>query len=164
MKKVLYFSIAVLVLLTTACTKKNEGVKAEIEKTLPSIELTSMGLATQMGPFTTKDILEVTYGGALTNNEAGTFDFAWYDEKNNARVDSVHLASWNVETSAATANNGINVSWGASTYPNTKTFTGNLLLSLAKLAAGKSYSLRLYARGSDNNVGSVSTSKFITMK
>lgn len=164
MKKLLYFSLAVLCMATTACTKDNEGVKTQIETTLPTIELTSMGLINQAGPFATTDAIQVSFGGALTKSDAGTFDFAWYDGTTNARVDSVHFKGWTEAAATANGNNSISVTYSQATYPNTWTFSGNLVLKLAKLTSGKSYTLRLYGRTSEDKMATVSVSKFITMK
>jgi hypothetical protein len=164
MKKILYLSIAALGLCTIACTKNNESVKKQIETTLPSIELTSMGLLNQVGPFSTSDAIQVSFNGAVTNNGAGSFDFAWYD--GSARVDSAHFPKWDTTVSAGgTKVHTIATKWAQTTYANTWAFSGNLTLQLGKLTgAGKAYTLYLYARASDNKVASVSVSKFITMK
>ena len=165
MKKFIYFSIAALGLSTIACTKDNDGVKAEIEKTLPTIEITSMGLMNQVGPFNPQDsLIQVTFTGAITNNEAGTFDFAWYDANNTKLVDSVHFNSFSEPVSKATDSNSIAATWAPTTYANTQTFTGNLILKIKKYAAATTYSLRLYARTKDQQMATVSTSKFITKK
>jgi len=170
MKKFIYISFATLCIVTTACTKDNEGVKTEIEKTLPAIELTSMGLMNQVGPFALADsLIQVSFNGAVTNQGVGTFDFAWYDvpPANSTtpanRIDSLHFNSWNVPISK-TDSNSIAVTWAPSTYPNTWTFSGNLILKIKKLPAGKPYTLRLYARTDDNNMATISTVSFITKK
>lgn len=151
-----------------ACTKDNDGVKAEIETTLPTIELTSMGLLTQIGPFATTDAIQITFGGAITNSEADAFDIAWYDAPTTgtpARIDSVHFKSWTEAAATANGNNSIVTTLTAATYPNTNTISGNVVLKLSKLPAGnKSYTLRLYARTKDGKMATVSVSRFITMK
>lgn len=164
MKKILYFAIAALGLSTTACTKDNESVRNQIETTLPTIEMTSMGLVNQVGPFSTSDAIQVSFNGAITNNSAGSFDFAWYD--GSTRVDSVHFAKWDTTASAGgTKVHTISTNWAPTTYANTWTFSGSLILQLSKLTvAGKAYTLYLYARTSDNKLATVSASKFITMK
>lgn len=164
MKKILYFSIAVLGLSTIACTKDNESVRNQIETTLPAIEMTSMGLVNQVGPFSTSDAIQVSFNGAITNNGGGTFDFAWYD--GNTRVDSIHFPNWDTTASAGgTKVHTISTKWAPTTYANTWTFSGSLIMQLSKLTGtGKAYTLFLYARTNDNKLATVSTSKFITMK
>ena len=165
MKKLIYFSIAALGLSAIACTKNNDGIKAKIETTLPTIEITSMGLMNQIGPFNPQDsLIQVTFTGAITNNEAGTFDFAWYDANNTKFVDSVHFKSFNEPVSKATDSNSVAVTWVPTTYTNTLAFTGNLILKIKKYAAATTYSLRLYARTTDQQMATVSTSKFIVKK
>lgn len=164
MKKILYFSIAVLGLSTVACTKDNKSVRNQIETTLPSIELTSMGLVNQVGPFATTDAIQVSFNGAATNDGANSFDFAWYDGA--TKVDSVHFVKWDATASAGGSRvHTIATKWAPTTYANTWTFSGSLTLQLSKLTgAGKAYTLFLYARASDDKVASISISKFITMK
>ncbi|RFS26683.1 hypothetical protein DVR12_02530 [Chitinophaga silvatica] len=167
MKKISYLSAALLFTLFS-CTKNNDMIKAELEKALPTIEITSVGLIKQTGPFAVGDVIQVTFGGALTKADPGTLDFAWYDAPATGKpslVDSVHFASWNVNASAATGNNGVSTVFTPSTYPNTNTFSGNLNLKLSKLATGKTYSLFIYVRTKDDkNKAVVSQTKFITMK
>lgn len=169
MKKILYFSMAVLGLSTVACTKNNESVRNQIETTLPSIELTSMGLVNQVGPFTLSDsLIRVAFNGAVTNDGASTFDAAWYDVPSSGSVapkliDSTHFNSWNQSVSK-TDSNSISVTWLPTTYANTFTYSGNLVLKIKKLPAAQSYTLKLYAHSSGNKVSSISTSKFITKK
>jgi len=168
MKKIIFLSSAVIALFFTSCTKNNDAVKEELEKALPTIEITSLGLLQQVGPFAQSDVIQVTFGGALTKAEPGVFDFAWYDAPASgtpARVDSVHFDSWNVAASTATGNNVISTTFTPSTYPNTNTFSGNLLLKLTRLPAGsKSYTLRVYAKTAGNQRATVSVTKFITVK
>lgn len=153
--------------LLSSCTKNNDMIKAELEKALPAIEITSMGLIKQTGPFAVNDVIQVSFNGALTKADPGVLDFAWYDVPTSgkpAMVDSTHFASWNVTASAATANNGVATTFLPSTYPNTNTFSGNLNVKLSKLATGKTYSLYIYVRSADNKVAVLSQTKFITMK
>lgn len=170
MRKNIYilFGFAVLAMTIVACTKDNEGVKVQIEETLPGIEITSMGLASQVGPFLTSDTIQVTFGGALTKSDTASFDIAWYDAPSTGaatRIDSAHFNTWNESSKTANGNNRITTTLTPSTYPNTNTFSGNLGLKLSKLPSGnKSYTLRLYARAKDGKVATVSVSKFITMK
>ena len=163
MKKLLYFSAA-LCLSFAACTKDNQGVKDQIETTLPAIELTSVGLPSQVGPFATTDAILVSFGGAATKSGVSTFEYAWYD--GNTRVDSVHFKNWSDAVAAGNnKNNTISANWAQTTYSNTWTFSGSLVLQLNKLTgAGKAYALRLYAYTDDNKVATTSVSKFITMK
>lgn len=167
MKKILYTVIAGSLLLAS-CTKDNENVKTELEKALPVIELTSMGLLQQAGPFAQADAIQVTFGGAITKAEPGAFDFAWYDAPSSGaptRIDSVHFDSWNVTAGTATGNNSVTTTLLPTTYPNTSAYSGTLVLKLSKLPAGnKSYTLRLYARTKDSKMATVSVSKFITVK
>jgi hypothetical protein len=164
MKKLLYFSFAALCLSVTACTKDNQGVKDQIETTLPPIEITSIGLPGQVGPFATTDAILVSFGGAATNSGVSTFEYAWYD--GNTRVDSVHFKNWSDVVAAGNSkNNTISATWAPTTYSNTWTFSGSLVLQLNKLTgSGKAYTLRLYAYTDDNKVATTSVSKFITMK
>jgi hypothetical protein len=168
MKKNIFLSAAVFVLLFSSCTKNNDYVKETLEKALPAIEITSMGLTQQVGPFAQSDVIQVTFGGALTGSTAGTFDFAWYDAPatgSPVRVDSVHFDSWNAAASAANGTNAISTTMLTTSYPNTNAFAGSLILKLTKLPAGsKSYTLKLYASTGTNKKATVSVSKFITIK
>lgn len=168
MKKIIYSAAGLLCLAFAACTKDNDNVKAELEKALPTIEITSMGLLRQVGPFAQADAIQVTFGGAITKAEAGAFDLAWYDVPSSGaatRIDSTHFDSWTVQASTATGNNSVTTTMLPTTYPNTQAFSGNLVLKLSKLPAGnKSYTLRLYARTKDNKMASVSVTRFITVK
>ncbi|MFL9481140.1 hypothetical protein ACI6Q2_00090 [Chitinophagaceae bacterium LWZ2-11] len=167
MKKILNLSIFMLLILFVSCTKNNDAVKVEMEKALPAIEVTGLGLPQQVGPFAQTDAILVYATGALTNAESGAFDVAWYDAPTSGTpklVDSTHFNSWTVAASTATANNAITTAFIQSTYPNTMVYTSSLVLKLAKLPAGsKSYSLRVYARTKDNQMATVSLTKIITV-
>lgn len=161
--KLFWFSSAVIgVLLATGCTKNNDSVKSSLENALPAIEITSLGLLQQVGPFATTDAIQVTFGGALTKTDAGVFDIAWYD--GNTRTDTVHFDSWNMAAATANANNAISTTFIGTSYPNTNAFSGNLVLKLSKLSSGKSYTLRAYARTTNNQMATVSVTRMITMK
>jgi hypothetical protein len=123
-----------------------------------------MGLINQVGPFATTDAIQVSFNGAVTNDGANSFDFAWYD--GNTRIDSAHFVKWDTTVSNGSGKvHTIATKWAPTTYANTWTYSGNLTLQLNKLTgAGKAYTLYLYARASDNKVASISVSKFITMK
>lgn len=167
MKKIFYFfSFASFAL--SACTKDNDNVKTELEKALPAIALTSLGLVQQTGPFNQSDVIQVTFGGSITKAEPATIDFAWYTAPSSgapALVDSVHFNGWKEDASNANGNNSVITTFVGTTYPNTTAFSGNLNLKLAKLAGGsKSYTLKVYGRTNDNKVGSVTVTKFITIK
>ncbi|SJZ39035.1 hypothetical protein [Sediminibacterium ginsengisoli] len=168
MKKKVCFSALLIGVLLSSCTKNNDFIKTELEKALPSIELTSLGLMLQTGPFAQTDVIQVTFGGAVTQSEAGTFDIAWYDAPSSGTaklVDSVHFNSWTETAATSNANNAIATTSIPTSYPNTTAFAGNLLLKLTKLPAGnKSYTLRAYARTKDNKMAAVSVSKLITIK
>lgn len=168
MKNTMLPIMAVLVLTFTACTKNNDSIKASLEEALPPIEVTSLGLLLQVGPFATTDVIQVTFGGAVTKSEAGAFDIAWYDAPSSGTaklIDSTHFESWNVAAAAATGNNAISTTMLPTTYPNTSAFTGNLILKLTKLPGGsKAYTLKAYARTKDGKMSTVSVSKFITIK
>lgn len=168
MKKTFYTAIIAGSVLLGSCTKDNENVKTELEKALPTIEITSMGLLQQVGPFAQADAIQVTFGGAITKAEPGAFDLAWYDAPSSGaatRVDSVHFDTWNTGASTANGNNSVTTSLVETSYPNTSAFSGTLVLKLSRLAAGnKSYTLRLYARTKDSKMATVSVSRFITVK
>ncbi len=168
MKKKSFLSLLLVGLLFSSCTKNNDYIKAELEKALPPIELTSLGLMLQVGPFLQTDVIRVTFGGALTQSEAGTFDVAWYDVPSSGAaklVDSVHFNAWTETAGASNANNAIATTNIPTSYPNTNSFSGNLLLRLTKLPAGnKSYTLRAYARTKDNKLAMVSVSRLVTIK
>src|ERR1700743_1051806 len=144
MKKYLYLSAA---LLFAACTKNNDFEKNGLEAALPTVEVTSMGLFQQVGPFSTSSVIQVTFGGALTKARPGSFDYAFYD--GNTRADSVHFPSWNETAGTATSGQAITTSMIPSTYANTQAFSGNLVLILTKLTTGKSYTMKIYARTED---------------
>ncbi len=167
MKKLLNILACVLLIASTACTKNNDDIKAQLEKALPVVEVTSLGLLQQTGPFLTTDVIQVSFSGALTNATPGAFDVAWYDAPATGKaslIASAHFTSWNQAAVSATGNNAINCTLLPTTYPNTSAFAGNLILKLVKLpAGGKSYSLFVYARTSTNVLSAVSISKFITM-
>jgi len=166
MKKILLVSFVLVALF--ACTKNNDNVKAELEKALPTIALNSLGLVQQTGPFNQSDVIQVTFGGSITKAEPGTVDFAWYTAPSSGApelVDSVHFNSWKEDAGSANGNNSVNTTFIGTTYPNTTAFSGNLNLKLAKLPGGsKSYTLKVYGRTKDNEVGSVSVTKFVTIK
>ncbi|MFY0255200.1 hypothetical protein ACDQ55_14725 [Chitinophaga sp. 30R24] len=168
MKKIVYLSSYLLFALLTSCTKNNDFVKAELEKALPTVEVTSMGLLRQVGPFTPADVIQVTFGGAITKATAGTMDFAWYDAPSSGAaklIDSVHFATWNEAATAATGNNSVTTTLAPATYPNTNTFSGNMNLKLSKLTGGnKQYSLRIYVRTDKDDMATISQTKFITVK
>ncbi|RAJ82263.1 hypothetical protein CLV59_104488 [Chitinophaga dinghuensis] len=167
MKKLTYISACLVSVLLYSCTKNNDDIKLQLEKALPNIEVTSMGLLRQTGPFAPADVIQVTFGGAITKADPGTLDFAWYDVPTSGKpalVDSIHFASWNVTASAATGNSGVSTTLTPASYPNTNIISGNLNLKLSKLVSGKSYSLFIYVRTTDNKVASVSQTKFVTMK
>lgn len=167
MKKITYLYACLFFAVLSSCTKNNDMIKTELEKALPTVKVTSMGLLRQVGPFSPSDVIQVTFGGTLTKAEPGTLDFAWYDAPSSGKpvmVDSAHFASWNVAATAATGNNGVSVTLNPATYPNTNWFSGNLNLKLTKLAAGKSYSLFIYVRTTDKTMAVMSQTKFVTMK
>ena len=158
MKKLLYFSAA---LLFAACTKNNDVEKNGLEQALPTVEVTSLGLLQQVGPFSTSSVIQVTFGGALTKAQPGTFDYAFYD--GNTRADSVHFPTWNETAGTATSGQAITTSMIQTTYANTQSFSGNLVLKLTKLTTGKSYTMKVYARTADGKVATFSVSKFVTI-
>ncbi|MBN9299189.1 MAG: hypothetical protein J0I41_19465 [Filimonas sp.] len=160
--KIVFAAAIGLTFLATGCTKNNDSVKESLEKALPSIELTSLGMIQQVGPFATTDAIAVNFGGALTKTTAGAFDIAWYD--NNTRTDSAHFDSWNMAASTANGNNVITTTMVPTTYPNTNAFSGILALKLAKLSSGKSYTLKAYARTTTGEMATVSITKMITIK
>ncbi len=164
MKKIIYLSASIVAMFFTACTKDNDFVKDTLEKALPVIEVSSLGLQQQTGPFTTTSVIQVTFGGAITNAQPGTFDYAWYD--GNTLADSVHFPSWTEKATAATANQAITTTLLPTSYANTQAFTGNLVIKLANLTGGgKSYTLKVYARtgGDKPTMATVSVSKLITV-
>lgn len=163
MKKILFLATAASSLLLASCEKNNDFVKEQLENALPTIEVTSMGMLSQVGPFATTDVIQVTFGGAITKATPGTADFAWYD--GTKLVDSVHFASWNEMAATANENNSVAVTLTPASYPNTNTLSGNMNLKLAKLPGGsKSYNLRLYIRTDKNDMATISQTKFITVK
>lgn len=155
-------------MLMTSCTKNNDNVKAELEKALPTIALTSLGIVQQTGPFNQSDVIQVTFGGSITKAEAKSVDFAWYTAPSSgapALVDSVHFNGWIEAAAAANGNNSITTEFVGTSYPNTMAFSANMNLKLAKLAGGsKSYTLKVYGRTTDDKVASVSVAKFVTIK
>lgn len=168
MKKQYFLPVMFCFAAMTGCVKNNDSIKEELEKALPTIAVNSLGLMQQVGPFNQSDVIQVTFGGSITNAEPGVLDFAWYTSPSSgapALADSVHFDSWTVAASNATASNGVSTSFIPSTYPNTRSFSGNLLLKLSKLQTGnRSYSLRVYVRTKDNKVGSVAVTRLITVK
>jgi len=169
MKAIKFLSFCVLIGSFVACTKNNDGVKEKLEKALPSVEITSLGLLIQTPPFATTDVIQVTFGGAITKADSAAFDIAWYDvpassSANPALVDSVHFKYWTQAAEASTGNNAISTTLLPTSYPNTQIFTGNLVYKLTKMAAGKSYTLKVYARTKDSKMATMSATKLITMK
>lgn len=165
------YNIILVFLLTfsfIACEKNNDSVKAELEKALPQIQITSMGLVTQVGPYATNDIIAVNFGGAITNAQSGSFDIAWYDVPAGSvqpkLIDSLHFKSWNDTIGTGNSTNIVNTTLTPTTYPNTSVFSGRLLLRLSKLPAAKPYTLALYARTANGNTARVSTTRFVTIK
>src|ERR1700754_4045987 len=155
MKKNLYLFAA---LVFAACTKNNDFEKNGLENALPIVEVTSLGLTQQVGPFTTSSVIQVTFGGALTKAQPGAFDYAFYD--GNTLKDSVHFPTWNEPAGAATSGQAISTDMLQTTYANTQAFSGNLVLKLTKLATGKSYTMKVYATTSEGQVATFSVSKF----
>lgn len=168
MKKLAYSAILSISVFLLSCEKNNDKIKQELEKALPVIQVTSMGLVRQVGPFLPTDVIEVTYGGAVTNATAGTFDFAWYTVPATGAVstlvDSVHFDKWTAAASSANGNNAVTTQLLPTTYPNTSVISGQLLLRLNKLVATRAYSLRLYARTAGGNTSTTSVTRFVTMK
>ncbi len=167
MKKLSYISACLIAVTLFSCTKNNDDIKEQLEKALPNIEVTSIGLLRQTGPFLPADVIQVTFGGAITKADPGTCDYAWYDAPSSGKpalIDSVHFSSWNVTASAATGNSGVSTTLTPASYPNTNIISGNLNLKLSKLVSGKTYSLFVYLRTADNKVAAVSQTKFVTMK
>ncbi len=168
MKKIAYLLSSILIISFVSCQKNNDYIKEELEKALPTIQLTSLGLVQQVGPFAQSDVILVTFGGAISKADPGAFDMAWYTAPASGPatlVDSVHFNGWITPASTANGNNAIATELIPTSYPNTSIITGNLTLKLTKLPAGsKSYTLRLYARTTSNKVGTVSVSKFVTIK
>ncbi|MRG43548.1 hypothetical protein GFS24_00395 [Chitinophaga sp. SYP-B3965] len=167
MKKISY--LLLVVLFASSCEKNNDSIKEELEKALPVIQVTSMGLMLQTGPFVPADVIGVTFGGAITKANPGTVDFAWYDAPSSGaatRIDSVHFPSFTEKAATANGNNSVTTSFYPATYPNTNYFTGTLALKLTKLPVGnKSYTLRIYVRTEDGSkVSTFAVTKFITMK
>ncbi len=165
-----YLSILILLssIILIGCEKDNEEVKATLENAVPRLQLTSMGLNSQVGPFNTTNVIRVTFGGAITGLEQGSFSFAWYSAPSgNATpvlVDSVFFPSWTTASSAATKNNSIQTNMVPTSYPNTVAYTGNLLLRLNTLPAGAPYTLRLYARAASGEMATVGVTRFVTMR
>lgn len=167
MKKITY--LLLFIFGASSCTKNNDNIKEELEKALPTIQVTSMGLMLQTGPFVPADVLGVTFGGAITKAEPGSLDFAWYDAPNSGpanRIDSVHFDTFTEKATAANGNNSVTTSFYPATYPNTNYFSGNLVLKLTKLPAGnKAYTLRIYVRTKDGDkMSTFAVTKFVTMK
>lgn len=163
MKKIAYLSACVLLAFFASCTKNNDNVRAVLENALPTVEITSMGLVTQTGPFAQSDVIQVTCGGALTKSDAGVIDYAWYD--GNTQVDTVHFNSWTEKALAANGNNAVTTTYIPTTYPNTIAFSSSLVMKLAKLpAGGKSFTLKVYVRTARGEVASLTQTKFITVK
>lgn len=166
MKKIIYLPLVIIAF--TSCTKNNDSVKEELEKALPTIALTSLGLVQQTGPFNASDVIQVTFGGSMTKATPGSVDFAWYTAPSSgspALVDSVHFDSWDESAAGSNGNNSVATTYVETTYPNTLAFSSRLNLKLSKLPGGsKSYTLKVYGRTTDNQVGSVSVTKFVTIK
>ncbi|HTE32599.1 MAG TPA: hypothetical protein VK666_19600, partial [Chryseolinea sp.] len=131
MKKIAYLLSFILAVALVSCQKNNDFIKEELEKALPTIELTSLGLIQQVGPFTQSDVILVTFGGAISKADPGMFDMAWYTAPSSgpaALVDSVHFDGWITPASAANGNNAITAELIPTSYPNTSIITGNLTL------------------------------------
>ena len=164
------FKIILLAACFTAagCEKNNDSVKESLENAIPDIQITSMGMIDQVGPFSSSDAIRVTFGGAVTRSEPGSIAAAWYDVPSGAAqpalMDSIYFDSWNTAASAANGNNSVETGLVPTTYPNTLAFTGNAVLKLAKLPPGKPYTLRLYARTADGKMATVAVSRFITIR
>ncbi len=159
--KIYICAIALVSLLS--CTKNNDFIKENLEDALPKIEVTSLGLFSQVNPFSVSDVVLVTFGGSITKAEPGTLDFAWYTNAG-ALVDSVHFDSWTQAASATTKNNSVTTEMIPSTYPNTFSFSGNLNLRLAVLEPASTYTLRVYVRSSDQTMSTISVSGLIRTK
>lgn len=159
--KILY-TLSALVFFS--CTKDNEFIKEELEKALPAIEVTSLGLNNQYGPFTSSQTIQATFGGSLTQSEPGTIAYAWYTSGNSPRlVDSVYFNHWTVTASTATKNSAVSTDFVDTTYPNTVAFTGKLNLPLSALTPG-TYTLRVYVRNTQQTTSSIAVTNFVTVR
>ncbi|WP_126969828.1 hypothetical protein [Gynurincola endophyticus] len=154
---------AITVLLFSSCTKNNDFIKETLEEALPTIEITSLGLLSQVNPFNPTDVAQVTFGGSLTKTEPGVLDVAWYTNSGQL-VDSIHFDNWTQAASAQTRNNSVTTEMIASTYPNTSSFSGNLNLQLRILPASSNYTLRVYVRTKDGTMSTMAVSGLIRIK
>src|SRR5690606_23870609 len=135
-----------------------------LEKALPHIEVTSLGLLNQYGPFNSANTIQATFGGSTTQTQLQTVDYAWYSGGNQPQLlDSVHFPQVNVAASAATGNSSLTTQFLDTTYPNTQVFTGKINLPLRNLTPG-SYTLRVYVRSTDGENSMVSVSNFVTIR
>ena len=155
----------IITLMFGSCTKNNDFIKEELEKALPSVEVTSLGLYNQVGPFTPSSVLDATFGGSITNTELTTVDYAWYTGGAAPElVDSVHFERPTVAASKDTNGSGVSTSYIDTTYPNTAAFSGNLILPLSALQPGAAYTLKVYVRNDKGDVSNITTTNFITVQ
>src|SRR5882757_361729 len=126
--------IAVITITMASCDKKVDVVA--VQKILPPVELSSLGMSTE-GPYPTTSTVQILFGATTTSETPGAFDLNIYDATAaTTLIETLHFNSWRGvdSTSPAGATVGtlgtINYTAIQTSYPNTIAYQGSILLKL----------------------------------
>jgi hypothetical protein len=152
--------ISITAVTMVSCDKKVDVVA--VQKLLPPVELSSIGMSTE-GPYPTTSTVQILFGATTTNETPGTFDLNIYDAAAPAAlVENVHFTSWSGfdSTTAAGATVGtlgaISYTTAPTSYPNTIVYQGSILVKLNKLTSGHTYNVTGTAAVTDATVTPIS--------
>ncbi len=162
MKIIKYIStvfIALIILSVTSCTKKADVDVTEAK--LPAIQLSSLGYQ-QSSPFVISNtILQLSFGATTTNLATGKFTVEVFNgtAATGTPVKIVTFNSWSgtdVTSTLTVTNHSIGYILQPTTYPNTKVYSGNILLklSLLGLVNAGTYSVRITGYSADGTKSS----------
>jgi hypothetical protein len=189
LNKIITLALTAILTVTMFSCKKELDVAAT-EARLPAIQLSSLGY-TQTGPFTiansasgvtpvtTATFLQVLFGATTTNIAPGKFTIEIVDgtsiTASSVILKTVTFPAWQGyddtsrpnQTPTPVLNHSINYVLQPTSYPNTKVYSGNIILKLGLLGltANKTYSVRARAYSADGTKLSelVQTSFFKTI-
>jgi hypothetical protein len=159
-KYITAFVIAIVAVTMVSCNKKVDVLA--VQKLLPPVELSSIGMSTE-GPYPTTSTVQILFGATTTNETPGTFDLNIYDAAAPAVVvETIHFNSWNGFDSTTPAGATVGTLGSISTvqvptsYPNTIAYQGSILIKLNKLTSGKTYNVTATAKAADATVKPIS--------
>ncbi|RFZ94550.1 hypothetical protein D0C36_03110 [Mucilaginibacter conchicola] len=150
-----YIMMAVVTLFSFSC-KKDLDI-AGLEKNLPAISVSNLGLA-QSGPFNATDVVNISFGATTTNTKPGKFKVEVLRSGSPATlVGTVNFDNWNGKD--ATNTHSITFNTVPTTYPNTTVYNGTLSLKLSAVGvtAASIYNIKVTAYTTDDNVSSALT-------